>query len=223
MKRDFTIADARNFYDRFGSKQDLQAFYENPAIEKLIAHADFEHARAVFELGFGTGRLAQRLFEHHFPLDCRYAGTDISTTMERLARERLKRWPDRVKITAADGSQHVDAPSRTFDRFVSTYVLDMFSQEGVRGVIGEAHRLLKPEGKLCLVSLTEGKSLLGRMVTGLWKCVYEFKPALVGGCRPVELLEYLDAGYWGIEYADTVSSYGVTSGIVVAASLPAEL
>jgi hypothetical protein len=36
------------FYDRFGAKQDLQSFYEDPAGERLIAHS-------------GTGRHAERL------------------------------------------------------------------------------------------------------------------------------------------------------------------
>jgi ubiquinone/menaquinone biosynthesis C-methylase UbiE len=224
MIRDFTAADARKFYDRFGSRQDLQAFYENPAIEKLIAHADFEHARAVFELGFGTGRLARTLLERHLPPECKYEGTDISATMEELASEQLKGWPDRVKLAVADGSQKIAAPDRTYDRFISTYVLDMFSRESVRGFLEEAHRMLEPEGKLCLVSLTEGKNRWGRIVTGLWKYVYALKPALVGGCRPVELLEFLDAGYWRIEYTDRVSSFGITSEIVIAAPLfPAHL
>jgi 16S rRNA A1518/A1519 N6-dimethyltransferase RsmA/KsgA/DIM1 with predicted DNA glycosylase/AP lyase activity len=65
LNRAFTKDDARDFYNCFGSKQDLQAFYENPAISDLLAHADFEHARSVFELGFGTGTLAQRLLSRH--------------------------------------------------------------------------------------------------------------------------------------------------------------
>ncbi len=81
MKREFTAEKARKFYDRFGSKQDLQAFYENSAIEKLIAHADFEHAWAVFELGFGTRKLAQQLLERYLPPDAIYSGIDISATM----------------------------------------------------------------------------------------------------------------------------------------------
>ena len=47
---------AKTFYDRLGSRQDSQAFYEDPAIRDLIAEADFETARSIFEFGCGTGR-----------------------------------------------------------------------------------------------------------------------------------------------------------------------
>jgi len=56
-----TRSQARTFYDRFGAKQDAQSFYEDAAIGDLIAHATFEQAEGIFELGCGTGCLASRL------------------------------------------------------------------------------------------------------------------------------------------------------------------
>ena len=56
---------ARAFYDRFGKKQDCQSFYEDPALDELIAHASFEDARSVFEFGCGTGKFAARILENH--------------------------------------------------------------------------------------------------------------------------------------------------------------
>jgi hypothetical protein len=52
---------ARTFYDRFGKSQDLQNFYEHPATNALIAHAQLERANSVFELGCGTGSFADDL------------------------------------------------------------------------------------------------------------------------------------------------------------------
>jgi hypothetical protein len=34
---------ARRVYDRLGAKQDTQAFYENPAFDRLIAAGDFNN------------------------------------------------------------------------------------------------------------------------------------------------------------------------------------
>jgi hypothetical protein len=34
-----TRSQAQRFYDRFGKKQDAQAFYEDAALDDLIAHA----------------------------------------------------------------------------------------------------------------------------------------------------------------------------------------
>src|SRR6516225_9677400 len=65
----FTPDDARHFYDRFGSWQDTQRFYENPAIDDLVKHTDLEHARSVMEFGCGTGSFARRLLETVLPPD----------------------------------------------------------------------------------------------------------------------------------------------------------
>jgi ubiquinone/menaquinone biosynthesis C-methylase UbiE len=216
MKRDFTTTDARKFYDRFGSKQDLQAFYENPAIEDLIAHAGFVEAQAVFEFGFGTGRLAERLLSRHLPHDASYAGIDISSTMARLAEKRLNPWRERAVVKVHDGTMGIDFSDRSFDRFVSLYVLDLLSPGSIRKIIAEAYRLLVPGGRICLVSLTQGTTAWGRVVTRAWESVYRLRPRLVGGCRPVELLDYLSTGSWNIEYRNKLSSFGITSEIVVA-------
>ena len=37
-------SQAKRFYDRFGSKQDKQSFYEDKALDELIAHALIEYA-----------------------------------------------------------------------------------------------------------------------------------------------------------------------------------
>jgi ubiquinone/menaquinone biosynthesis C-methylase UbiE len=223
MKKIFSPVDAKKFYDSFGSKQDLQRFYENPAIDKLLAHADFEHAQNVFELGFGTGRIAEELLRSRLSLTCRYSGIDISATMAGLAGERLQPWHGRVSLMLSDGTGHIDAPEGAFDRFFSTYVLDLMSKDAIRGVLAEALRVLKPEGKLCLISLTEGKGLLSGIVTAIWKSLYALQPTITGGCRPVELLDHITPEKWRIEYHDDVSSFGITSEIVVAVPLTASM
>ncbi len=215
----FGPAEAKRFYDRFGSKQDWQSFYENPATNDLISHADFEHAKAVFELGFGTGRLAERLLSDTLPQDATYVGVDISKTMAGLAEQRLQPWSKRAKLKIQDATAGIDVPDRSFDRFVSVYVLDLMSSENIRRILTEAHRIVAPGGRICLVSLTRGVTAWCRFVTRAWEFVYRRSPWLVGGCRPVELLKHLDSLLWQIEYKNTVCAFGVSSEIAVALRL----
>jgi ubiquinone/menaquinone biosynthesis C-methylase UbiE len=217
MKNKFSPAEAKKFYDSFGAKQDLQKFYENPAVDKLLAHADFEHAQHVFELGFGTGRIGEDLLRSRLSPTCMYSGVDISATMADIARKRLSPWQGRVSLRLSDGTGHIDAPDGAYDRFLSTYVLDLMTKDSISGILSEAFRVLKkPEGKLCLISLTEGKGLWSSMITAVWKMLYTVQPNITGGCRPVELLEYITPEKWQIEYRDNISSFGITSEIVVA-------
>jgi hypothetical protein len=69
---EFTVDQARAFYDRFGRKQDWQSFYEDAATKRLIAHAEFGQAHRVFEFGCGTGRFAQHLLSEVIPAQCSY-------------------------------------------------------------------------------------------------------------------------------------------------------
>ncbi len=114
------LIEAKRFYDRLGSGQDWQRFYENPAISELIAHAAFDSAHSVLEFGCGTGTFAARLLQRYLPAGARYVGLDISTTMVSLAQQRLKPWPGRARVYQTDGSPRIPEPDHTFDRFIST-------------------------------------------------------------------------------------------------------
>lgn len=209
--------EAQRFYDRFGKKQDAQAFYEDAALEDLIAHAKFETAQSVYEFGCGTGRLAARLLEQILPSSASYIGTDISQVMISIARQRLMLYEKRANLTQSNGAIHIELTENTVDRIVSTYVLDLLSDADIRSLVAEAYRVLKPDGKLCLVSLTNGVTIVSRIVSTLWKMLFKARATLVAGCRPVNLKSYLDQASWTLEYHHIVVQYGVPSEVIVAA------
>lgn len=209
---------AKRFYDRLGSVQDWQGFFENPAINEMIGHAAFGSAHSVFEFGCGTGALAARLLQHHFPANAQYVGLDISSTMASLAQERLKPWSERAHVHQSDGSPRLAEPDHSFDRFVSTYVFDLLAPDFIDQLLPEAHRMLTLGGKLCLVSMTFGASLLSRAVCGGWQHLWRLRPGIVGGCHPIELSGYLRADFWKVDYQTKVTSWGVTSEVLVASA-----
>ena len=54
------------------------------------------------------------------------------------------------------------------------------------------------------------------LVIALWSAIFRIKPALVGGCRPIELAGYLEPQVWSIEYRQVVTPYGIASEVLVA-------
>ena len=209
-----TRAQAKRFYDRMGRGQDLQGFYEDRALNDLIAQASFEAARSVFELGCGTGRLADRLLDHHLPADATYVGVDISDTMVGLSRARLQRFDRRAQVLLIDGSVPLPGGDGTFDRFVSTYVFALLDPEDSTAMLGEARRLLAPDGLLCVVSLAPGPTRTTRLVSSVWTAIWSRLPVAVGGCRPIDLCQLLQG--WHIEYQSLISAWGLTSELVIA-------
>ncbi len=216
-RRYLTVAQVRAVYDRIGRIQDLQGLYERRATNELIAHTDFESAQAVFELGYGTGAFARRLLERHLPPASRYVGVDVSPRMHELARRRLDRFADRAELRLGDGSLHFPFKDDAFDRVVANYVLDLLAPTDIGIFIEEARRLLAPGGLLCLASLTFGATRPARLVTRVWEWLWAYRPELVGGCRPLRLTDQLDRGAWSLRHHAVVTSFGVSSEIVVAA------
>ncbi len=215
-KRFLGKEEIRAFYDRFGPMQDWQRFYEGAAMSDLLRHGRFETASSAFELGCGTGSFALDLLQRYLPENASYVGADISATMTRLARQKLAPFADRACILHTDGSLRFGFPDGSFDRFIAVYVLDLLSPDEIVQVIGEAHRLLRNYGLICLVSLTCGQTIISRTVTRIWKRIHDLNPVLLGGCRPLKLFEFLGDRFWNISYHNIVNALGISSEIVVA-------
>jgi SAM-dependent methyltransferase len=214
--RTLSREEARRVYDRIGKLQDSQAFYEDRAIDLLIHHGEFAGASDVFEFGCGTGRLALRLLSEHLPSSATYHAVDLSPKMVGLSKERLASFGSRAKVDLSDGGPPVREPSESCDRFVSTYVLDLLSDEDIVAVLREAHRILVPGGLLCLSGLSTGSGFASRLVAALWSGLHRVRPSLVGGCRPLDLVDWLGSPEWKLRYDGRVAPFAVPSEVVIA-------
>lgn len=220
QRQRFLSADqAARVYDRIGRLQDLQAVYEHRAVDDLVAHGEFEHAQAVLELGYGTAALARRLLARHLPATCRYVGVDVSPRMHRLAAHRLAEYSNRADVQLSDGSLPLSFADASFDRFIAAYVVDLLSPEHIAQVLGEAHRLVAPEGLLCVASLTDGATPAATHLTRAWEALWKVSPGLLGGCRPLRLTEYLDPRAWRLHHRSVVTAFAVSSEVIVASPL----
>jgi len=217
-RRAFTSEDAKAFYDRFGKKQDISG-YQNRALELLLEHAQLETARGVVELGCGTGRLAARMLRDHLPRDAAYLGVDVSETMVAISRERLARWGASASVVQGDGTARLPVEDGSCDRFVSAYVFDLLSEDQMHKALEEARRVLAPGGLLCAVSLTLGRSALSHAICALWSGVHRRWPALVGGCRPIDLRAALGQG-WVVRFDEIVDAFGFATEVIVASPPP---
>lgn len=222
VRTDVTLprAEAKAFYDAFGAKQDAQGWYEDPPVARLIAHSDFGAARNVVELGCGTGRLAEKLLNGALPKDARYMGLDLSATMAALATTRLAAFGERVRVSQTDGAPTLPLPDASVDRVLSTYVLDLLPAADIAQFVADAHRVLAPGGKLCLVGLTFGERGLSRLMSRMWSAVQRKNPAKVGGCRPLRMMDHLPRDRWRVDHREVVAPWAIASEVLVASPQP---
>ncbi len=208
--------EAEAVYDRIGRWQDTQAVYERAAIDALIAHGAFDTVTTLFEIGCGTGRVADRLLREHCPAEARYVGVDLSTAMVQAAQNRLDGYGGRATIRKTDGSFAFELPPASQERVVATYVFDLLAPADIQACLAEARRVLTPGGRLCLAGLTWGRRPLGRLVSTGWSVLHRVRSEWVGGCRPLRLRSVLEEAQWTVTARTEVQSWGVPSEAVVA-------
>lgn len=216
-RRYLSPEQARRFYDRMGAKQDSQAFYEDAALDVLVEQGRFREAESVIEIGCGTGRLGCRLVEEELAESAQYCGLDLSFTMASLASHRLRSRSRRSLVLRARAGADLPFADQSFDRVVSTYLLDLLPPDDAEAFLGEAHRVLRPGGLLCLAGITPGTEGLSRWTMALWSRVHRVSPTLVGGCRPIRADALLMEEDWTSVHHEVVVSFGVASEVLAAA------
>lgn len=208
--------EARQFYNKFGAKQDRQGFYEDLALDLMIELGKFPEAENVFELGCGTGRLAGRLLSDCLPASAHYIGVDLSSTMVRLAKDRLASYEGRVTVHLSNGAFEISRYGESFDRLISTYVLDLLSPIDIQECLARAHAAMATRGLFCHCGLTRGTSPILKATSALWTQLHRINPRLVGGCRPLVLADLMPEDQWRLTHRNVVVSTGIPSEVVVA-------
>ena len=201
---------ARRLYDRLGARYDWAERFEGRAKVRALDLLDLSGGQRVLDVGVGTGKEHARLVAA-VGADGRAVGVDISFTMLDIARTRTG-----APVCQAD-ARHLPFVSASFDRLFCSYVLDLIPAGDLPDVLAEFRRVLKPEGRMALVSLTEGVTLPSRLFVAVWKLAYVVSPIACGGCRPLRLSPLVRGAGFTILSREIVVQLGVPSEVVVAA------
>lgn len=205
----FTPSAAQRFYDALASRYDWFSLYEARAKRLAVDCLDLLPGQSVLNVGLGTGMYYQ---EVQALLGVRgiAAGIDLSMSMLRVAQNRKL-----TDLVQSDGAW-LPFSTDSFDRLLCTYVLDLVSLTDMPGWLREFRRVLKPGGRMVLVSLTEGVNLLSRGFVTVWRLAYHLSPTACGGCRPLQLTRLArQAGFVTVD-RQVVLQYGVPSELLVA-------
>jgi hypothetical protein len=56
---------------------------------------------------------------------------------------------------------------------------------------------------------------VSRFVSVAWARLHRLWPAVVGGCRPLELLDFLDKRHWKVKYRNIVIGFAIPSEVIL--------
>jgi demethylmenaquinone methyltransferase/2-methoxy-6-polyprenyl-1,4-benzoquinol methylase len=215
------------WYDRFGSS-------EEPHIVEGLRLLDVQPGECVLEVGFGTGRSLIAL-AHAVRSSGQVIGIDLSPGMINVAREQMRKscpsaaigHPDAgfplktrgndVVMLHRGSALHLPYATASFDAVFSSFTLDLIDTPDIPIVLGEMRRVLKPRGRVGLVSMS--KACDGNAATSGVVKVYErfhrWLPKLID-CRPIYLQSAVESAGLHCEVHQLRSMWGIPVEIVIA-------
>ena len=198
-----------DLYRKIAPSYDLWAWLtESKARNRCLELAAIKDGEHVLEVAVGTGLAFEMILEAN--PSGRNEGIDLTEAMlSRAEKKAAKSGLDNYRLRVGD-AYDLDFPDDSFDVLINNYMFDLLPQQDFRTVLEEFKRVLRPGGRLVMISMTKGE----RWYNGLWERIYRINPALLGGCRGVLLLPQLEACGVGQTRREYVSQLTFPSEIV---------
>ncbi len=206
--------EAKQFYNRISKLYEFVAgVFERKYAEMALERLAVKNGEIVLEIGFGCGHCLKRIAQSVGNKGKAY-GIDISPGMLEVAKKRLEkaRLIDRVELYCGDAAK-LPYDDNTFNAAFMSFTLELFDTPEIPQVLRETKRVLKPDGRLGVVSIS--KSYGEPTVLRLYEWTHKKWPKYVD-CRPIYVEKSLrDAGY-EIRSKEKVRLLGLPGEIVIA-------
>ena len=216
--QDQKVLDARIKQEKIGSVYDKIApiydfwgmFTESKARNRAIELAEIKDGQSILEVAVGTGLAFYEIIKRN--PNGTNTGIDLSKGMLAKARKRAS------KLSAANYSLNVgsafnlNTEDESIDILVNNYMFDLIPFEDMAKILEEFKRVLKKDGKLILVNMTEGE----RFGSKLYDLVYKISPRAMGGCRGVKLTDRLKKHDFNVEIREYYQQFLFPSEVILA-------
>jgi demethylmenaquinone methyltransferase/2-methoxy-6-polyprenyl-1,4-benzoquinol methylase len=199
-------------YDRLSRWYDfISGSSERPARARGVQKLNIQAGECVLEIGFGTGD-ALEMCASAAGRDGWVVGVDLSAGMLRVARSKVAmRAFSNVTFVQGDGVC-LAFDTGSFDVVFMSFTLELFSVEDISALLAECRRVLKPGGRIGIVSLMQKDT--PNWIEILYAWAHRRWPAVID-CRPIPLIEEAQNAGLAIPYAAEMSMWGLAVGILI--------
>jgi demethylmenaquinone methyltransferase/2-methoxy-6-polyprenyl-1,4-benzoquinol methylase len=183
-------ADAARTYDRLSRVYDLtEGLFERRHQDLGLQALAARPGERVLEIGHGTGRCLAAI-ARAVGARGRVAGIDLSEGMHRVAKRRLRRMglADRVDLRVGDALRLPFADG-SFDAIFTSFCLELFAAADIPVLLGECCRVLRPGGRMVVVSLAS--TARPGLMTRVYLLGHARFPRLLD-CRPIPVRTLLE-------------------------------
>ena len=195
LTRKTDVQEVRKSYGRVAWFYDIWSmFTESRAAKKSLQLADIRNGEIVLEVAVGTGLLFRKILA--LSPNGRNVGIDLTPAMLANAARRVSRHRTARSHLLLGNAASLPLGEGSFDLVLNHYMFDLLPQENFATVLAEFRRVLKPSGRVVIVTMAHGEKQVHRF----WGWLAKRFPKLLAGCRPLALAPYLkQAGFTNIE------------------------
>lgn len=171
---------------------DLKLPLERRALDAAVELAGAGPNDRLLDVATGTAGFLRRLARRPVRPD-QVIGTDASEAM--LARAAASGLPRGWELRRAD-ARALPFPDASFDVATACYLLHTLAFPTRREVLGELARVLRPGGRLVVVTPTEPRGRVGRFLAAPLIALARRSSGLLAGLRPLDPTDELsEAGF----------------------------
>ena len=187
---------------------------ETKARDRCLQLAAIRDGEDVLEVAVGTGLAFEKILQLN--RTGHNEGIDLTDAMLERAEQKASRSGCKNYRLRVGDAYKLDFPDDSFDVLVNNYMFDLLPESDFPRILAEFRRVLRPGGRLAMVNMTNGE----KWYNGLWQRIYRIKPALLGGCRGVSLLDHLERSGFTALHREYVSQMTFPSEVVYAETMP---
>jgi ubiquinone/menaquinone biosynthesis C-methylase UbiE len=216
-----TKRQSKDSYNRISGWYDLlEGRWEEAFVDQGLHMLNLREGERVLEIGPGPGKALLALARMAGGSGKVY-GIDISAKMLQLCRRRLERAHllDRAELILGDGA-HLPFRPGSFDALFMSFALELFDTTEIPVVLAEGRRVLKDEGRICIVSLSKRGGY--RSIVDLYEWGHRALPSLLD-CRPIFVRESLQRAEFKALDSACLSLWGLPVEAVLAKKLPLQV
>jgi len=206
----------RHFYDRIANAYDLIAdSNERAARQAGVRALMLKPGESVLELGFGTGNEVLDLASLVGPTG-KVSGIDISPGMLTVANRKLAEAELATPIELLIGdARTLPFADGTFDAVFTSFTLELFPSGDIPTVLAESRRVLKPGGRISVVSMaTVRPGHSASVLEHLYVWMHRHFPHLVD-CRPIDTEGVVSAAGFRVAFVSDMEIWSMPVRIVV--------
>ena len=198
-------------YDRIAPIYDIWGkLAESHARNRAIELAEIKDGQTILEVAVGTGLAFYEIVKRN--PNGTNAGIDLSKGMLEKAKKRVSQLSEANYSLDIGTAFDLSVEDESIDTLVNNYMFDLIPFEYMDKIIMEFRRVLKKDGKLILVNMTEGE----RLGSKIYDFIYNISPKTMGGCRGVKLADKLQQHGFKVESREYFQQMLFPSEVILA-------